>query len=75
MTRETYVFRDGKVVPKTEALPLATGPYAMSDINPFVTQDKCEITSRSHLRDYERARGVRQVGNDLKPPRLPGERT
>jgi hypothetical protein len=75
MPRETYVLRDGELVPKSEARPLASvkGPYVMSDISPFVTQDKVEITSRSGLRAYERSRGVRQVGNDWKPPRLPGE--
>lgn len=76
MARETYVIRDGALVPKSEAAPLTTaGPsfYAMPDIAPFVTQDKVEITSRSALRDYERRNGVKQVGNDWKPPRLPGE--
>lgn len=34
------------------------------DIRPFLTQDGKEITSRSRLREYERANGVRQVGND-----------
>jgi len=77
MPRETYVLRDGRLVPKSEARPLASahGPsfYAMPDISPFVTQDKVEITSRSSLRDYERRNGVRQIGNDWKPPRLAGE--
>jgi hypothetical protein len=75
MPRETYVLRDGELIPKSEARPLAsaTGTYLMPDISPFVTQDKVEITSRSGLRAYERSRGVRQVGNDWKPPRLPGE--
>ena len=75
MPRETYVLRDGELVPKSEARPLASasGAYVMPDITPFVTQDRVEITSRSALRAYERSRGVRQVGNDWKPPRLPGE--
>lgn len=68
MPRETYVLRDGELVPKAEARPLASGPYMMSDITPFVTQDRVEITSRSALRAYERSRGVRQVGNDLPVP-------
>ena len=75
MARETYVFRDGKMVPKEEARPLASGPYVMGDIAPFVTHgDKVEITSRSALREYERKTGFRQIGNDIKPPRLPHER-
>jgi hypothetical protein len=75
MPRETYVLRDGVLVPKSQARPLAsaTGPYFVPDIAPFVTQDRVEITSRSSLRAYERRNGVRQVGNDWKPPRLPGE--
>ena len=75
MARETYVLRNGELVPKSAARPLASasGAYVMPDITPFVTQDKVEITSRSALRAYERSRGVRQVGNDWKPPRLAGE--
>lgn len=34
------------------------------DIKSFVTQEGVEITSRSKLRAYERANGVKQVGND-----------
>jgi hypothetical protein len=45
----------------------------MPDITPFVTQDRVEISSRSALRAYERRNGVRQIGNDIKPPLLPGE--
>ena len=76
MARCTYVLRDGRLVPKSEAAPLTTSGssfYAMPDIAPFVTQDKVEITSRSSLREYERRNGVKQVGNDWKPPRLAGE--
>ena len=75
MPRETYVLRDGELVPKSEARPLASasGVYVMPDITPFVTQDRVEITSRSALRAYERRNGVRQIGNDIKPPLLPGE--
>lgn len=75
MPRETYVLRDGELVPKSEARPLASASatFVMPDIMPFVTQDKVEITSRSALREYERRNGVRQIGNDIKPPLLPGE--
>lgn len=66
MPRETYVIRDGKLVVKSEAPP-KDGAFIMPDIRPFVTQDKVEITSRSALRAYERSRGVRQIGNDVKP--------
>lgn len=75
MPRETYVLRDGELIPKSQARPLASAPstFVMPDISPFVTQDKVEITSRSALREYERRNGVKQVGNDWKPPLLPGE--
>ena len=69
MTRQTYVIRDGKLVPKSEAAPSrANGPHVMNDIRPFVTTDGVEITSRSTLRAYEQRMGVRQVGNDWTPP-------
>ena len=69
MTRQTYVIRDGKLVPKSEAAPLrANGPHVMNDIRPFVTTDGVEITSRSTLRAYEQRTGLRQVGNDWTPP-------
>jgi len=46
----------------------------MADITPFVTAgDNVPISSRSQLREYERRTGFRQIGNDIKPPRLPGE--
>jgi hypothetical protein len=59
----TFVYRDGQMVPKSEAPP-KTGAFIMSDIKPFVTQDGKEISSRSGLRSYEQANGVKQVGND-----------
>ena len=43
----------------------------MPDIKHFVTQDGVEITSRSKLRAYERANGIRQVGNDWTGPSKP----
>ena len=66
MARETYVIRDGELVPKHLARPLnsSRSPHVLSDIAEFVTQDGTPITSRSHLRAYERRHGVRQVGND-----------
>lgn len=67
MARESYVMRDGKLVRKETAAPRG-GAYFMPDIKPFRTQDGVEISSRSHLRRYEIANGVRQVGNDIKVP-------
>jgi len=70
MARETYVLRDGELVPKNQAAPLKqqSGPFFMADIQPFVTQDGHEITSRSSLRAYEIRNGVKQIGNDCPPP-------
>lgn len=77
MSRETYVWRDGKLIPKALAQPLPTHGRSyqiMPDITPFVTVgDRVAITSRSELREYERRTGTRQVGNDIRPPRLPGD--
>lgn len=69
MTRETYVLRKGKLVPKRLASP---HPHAgkrslnaLSDITEFrSTVDGSVISSRSHLRDHNRAHGVVQVGNE-----------
>lgn len=70
MPRETYVMRDGELVPKSQAAPLPQqrGPFFMPDIQPFTTQDGCEISSRSALRAYEIRNGVKQLGNDCAPP-------
>jgi len=63
----TYVLRDGKLVDKSRAPPLSGAFHShgvMPDLKPFVTQDGKEISSRSALRAYEQANGVRQIGND-----------
>lgn len=62
--RSIYVLRNGKLVEKSKAPPLNAGAFIMSDIAPFRTQDGKEIGSRSSLRAYEQANGVKQVGND-----------
>lgn len=64
--RETYVFRDGKIIAKDQAAPLSGVFTVMPDISPFITQEGTPISSRSHLRAYEQRMGVRQVGNDIK---------
>lgn len=62
----TYVMRNGELVDKALAgepnTTVATN--IMSDITPFVTQEGVPIGSRSTLRAYEQARGIRQCGND-----------
>lgn len=65
MSRKTYVYRDGELVEKHLARP--NGRRTLNfvpDIQPFTTQDGTHISSRSQLRHYERAHGVKQVGND-----------
>jgi hypothetical protein len=59
-----FVYRSGRLVEKSKAPPFG-GVFVYSDIKPFVTQDGKEITSRSGLRAYEQANGVKQVGNDM----------
>ncbi len=65
MSRETWVIRNGEFVRKEDATPLNRPMFnVLPDIHPFVTQDGKEISSRSALRAYEAANGVKQVGND-----------
>ena len=64
--RETFVLRGGQLVPKSESAQVKRGYFnVLPDIQPFVTQDGKAITSRSGLRTYEQANGVKQVGNDF----------
>lgn len=63
--RATYVLRGNRLVEKQKAPPQSGAFHVLSDIQPFVTQGGQPIGSRSHLRDYERAHGVKQVGNDF----------
>lgn len=73
MPRETYVFRDGKAVPKHLATPLNVNlkrsdlpcPMILSDIEPYQSMiDGSMITSRSHHRDHLRQHGCEEVGNE-----------
>lgn len=61
-----YVIRNGALVDKRLAPPRSSpkSPHVISDIEPFQTQDRVAITSRADLRAYERANGVKQIGND-----------
>ena len=63
--RATYVLRNNRLVPKITAAPVRGYFNVLPDIQPFVTQDRKEISSRSGLRAYEQANGVKQVGNDF----------
>lgn len=62
----TYVMRNGKMVEKSKAPP-RSGVFIISDVSPFRTTDGVVISSRSQLRTYEQSRGVKQVGNDMRP--------
>lgn len=68
MSRQTFVIRDGQLIPKAQAYALnakhGTAPVVVGDIQPFRTLEGVEIGSRSQLRAYEQANGVRQCGND-----------
>jgi hypothetical protein len=60
----------GKLTPADEYYARKAGeraPMVVNDIQPFRLPgpDGEVIGSRKHLRDYERAHGVRQIGNDL----------
>ena len=74
--RKVYVLRDGRLVPKASAPPIAATTM-MPDIQPFVSPiDRREISSRSHLRAHNRTHGVVQVGDEpeFKPMALGGAR-
>ena len=62
----TYIFRNGRMVEKSKAPP-RSGVFVVSDLSPFKTTDGVVISSRSQLRAYEQTRGVKQVGNDMRP--------
>ncbi len=50
------------------ATKVGKAPTFMPDIAPFVSPiTKREISSRSQLREHNKAHGVFQVGNDIKP--------
>ena len=63
MPRETYVLRDGKLVPKAKASGTVCH-NVMRDIETFTTVCGTEISSRSKLREFEQRTGTRQIGND-----------
>lgn len=63
--RTVYVLRDGELIEKDKAPPQSGVFHVLPDIKPFTTQDGTEISSRSALRSYEQANGVKQIGNDF----------
>ena len=67
MPRETYVLRDGQLVPKHLAKPLpGKSMHVMSDIDPFVSPiDNQVIGGRRQKREHMKFHGVIDVGNDM----------
>lgn len=78
MTRATYVMRNGKLVDKRRAAPLVSAgaaPYVIGDdlpgggcIHPSTGK---MMDSKSRFRAETRARGLVEVGNDVRAPRKP----
>ena len=69
MSRKTYIWcpEARKLVEKGEYVP-PRGGIALRDISEFVTMDGAHISSRSHLREYQRRTGFEQIGNDTVNP-------
>lgn len=68
MMRETYVLRDGKLVPKHLAAPrnaVSSGPQVIGDtIEMWSPMDGKHYTSKSKYRAEVRARGLTEVGTE-----------
>jgi hypothetical protein len=66
MSRETYVIRDGKLVPKHLAAPLEgrRDHRFMPDMAPIDLPGGKQLTSRSQLREHEQRYGIKQCGDD-----------
>lgn len=78
-TRETYVMRNGRLVRKRTAVPLAksgAAPFVMSDLEPYKavaaekhTGQRPVIGGRRQHREFLRRNGYIEVGNDFAVPR------
>ena len=76
MSRQVYVYRDGKMVPKAEAAPVYLAPRSISDgmdgLRHPVTG--AIIDSKSRFRQITKDAGCVEVGNDVqRPQRKPDE--
>lgn len=61
----TYVYRDGKIVPKESAAPTKGGVSIMRDIEPYQNmKDRGWVTSRSQHREFLRRNNFVEVGNE-----------
>ena len=65
MSRETYVFRDGKLVPKAEAAPLNAGPFVLRDHMDATWHpaNGKRYDSKSEFRRATKAAGCIEVGD------------
>jgi hypothetical protein len=64
MSKKTFVYRDGKLVEKSEASRKA-GLSIMRDIEPYQNmKDRGWITSRSQHREFLRRNNFVEVGNE-----------
>lgn len=82
MARETYVFRNGELIPKHLAPPLnapaGRGLQVIKDIEPYrnIAVDNKVVGGRRQHRDMLRAHGLVEMGTDAptKVPRAPENR-
>jgi len=64
MSKQTFVYQDGKVIPKAEATALG-GLSLIRDIEPYQNmKDRGWITSRSQHREFLRRNNFVEVGNE-----------
>jgi hypothetical protein len=78
ISRETYVYRGGKLVPKRVAAPLSTAgaaPFVISDLEPYRaaaadkhTGKRPVIGGRRQHREFLRSNGYVEVGNEYVAP-------
>jgi len=64
MSKQTFVYQDGKVIPKAEATERG-GLSLIRDIEPYQNmKDRGWITSRSQHREFLRRNNFVEVGNE-----------
>lgn len=74
MTRETYVLRNGRLVPKSQAAPLSAPAGRVNVISDTMRPMRHPSNgkmydSKSRFRDETRARGCVEIGNEQPKPR------
>jgi hypothetical protein len=74
--RETYVMRNGRLVPKQQMrAPAARGPHLIRDIEPYrsvavdrATGGRAVVGGRAQHREFLRRNGYVEVGNSYATP-------